>query len=110
MALLARRCDVFAGQWKGGLGGVIEGGSAPIGGGVAERAVLREPSRYMVRVRSALIVLQVARITSGSQAFVNAAGVALYARRCDVFAGQWECGLGSVIEGGAGPIGGGVAE
>jgi hypothetical protein len=64
----------------------------------------------MVRVRGSLIILQVTRIAGGSKAFVDAAGVALLASGCDVFAGQWKCGLGGVIERGSSPIGGGVTE
>jgi len=109
MALDASRRDVLAGEREGRLGRVIEGGSGPIRGGMAELAILREAGGGVVRIGSALIVIQVAGIAGGAQALENAASMALDASRGDVFAGQRECGLGGVIEFSSGPISGGVA-
>ena len=60
MALDASRGRVLASERERGLGGVVEFRPTPIDGGVALRAILREPGRGMVRIGSALIVLQVA--------------------------------------------------
>ena len=100
---------MLAGQRERGLRSVIEGRSGPIRGGVAELAILRETGGDMVRIVGALVVLQVAGIAGGAQAFVDAARMALNASRGDVLAGQRERGLGGVIEFRAGPIDGGVA-
>ena len=109
MALDASRGRVLAGEREGGLGAVIERGSGPIRGRVAELAILRESSGGVIRIRSALVVVQVAGITGSAQALVNAARMALDACRGDVLAGQRESGLGGVIELSSRPIGGGVA-
>jgi hypothetical protein len=110
VALDARDGGMHASEGERSLGVVIENGTGPIRGGVAERAILWESGRYMVRVRGALIILQVARVAGRSQALVNAAGVALHARRGDVFASEREGGLRIVIENRACPVGGGMAE
>lgn len=60
MALDASRGRVLARERERGLSSVIEFRSAPIDGGVALRAILREPGRGMIRIGGALIVLQVA--------------------------------------------------
>src|ERR1035438_6991385 len=77
VALGAGGTDVCAGERKLGLRGVIERGSRPIGGGVAERAILRESRRGVVRIGRALVILQVTGVASHSETFVDAARVAL---------------------------------
>lgn len=64
----------------------------------------------MVRIVSALVVGQVARIAGGAEALVNAAGVALITGCVHVGAGERERRLGGVIEGRARPICSGVAQ
>ncbi len=63
----------------------------------------------MVRIGSALVVLQVAGIASGGQSGVLAAGMALGASRGCVCASQRKLG-GAVVKGGRHPCRGGVAE
>ena len=104
MALHTSRRRVLAGEREGGLRGVVERSPSPIRGGVAELAILRESSRGMVRIGGALVVLQVARIASGAEAFVDSARMALDATRRRVLPSERECGLGSVIEFRSGPI------
>lgn len=89
---------------------VVKRRGCPSRGGVAQSTILREAGCYVIGIGSALKILQVACIASGGQAFVDAAGVALHARDSGVQASKGERGLGVVIERGAGPISGGVAE
>ena len=90
-------------------GAVVEGGSQPLRGVVAELTVLREAGRRVIRVVGSLIVLQVARITRGWQSGVLAARMALLACGRDVRAGQRKLG-GAVIESRSLPLSGGVAK
>lgn len=66
MALETGSGDVFARQRECGLGGVIEFGAAPIDSGVTLRAILREACGGVIRIRGALIILQVAGIARGA--------------------------------------------
>jgi hypothetical protein len=77
---------------------------------VAKRAVLREPGRRVVRIVRALIIFQVAGITSRGEALINAASVALHAGNRDVRTGQRERGLRCVIERRTSPIRGRVTQ
>ena len=109
MALDATRRGVLTGERERGLRRVIEGSSGPIGGGVAELAVLREPGSRMVRIGGALVVLQVARIASCGQSGVLAAGVALCAGSGGVCASQRKL-CRAVVKGGGHPCRCSVAE
>ena len=109
MALDAGSRRVLSRQRESSLRRVVKGGSAPIGGGVAELAILRESSRRVIRIVGALVVSQVARIASRAEAFVNSARMTLDASRRRMLAGEWERGLRGVIEFRAAPIDGGVA-
>ena len=109
MALHASGRRVLAGKRERGLRGVVEGGSSPIRGGVAELAILRKSSRRVIRIVRALVIGQVARIASRAEAFVDSARMALEASRRHMLAGQRERGLRGVIEFRSAPIDGGVA-
>ena len=65
MALYASERGVAARERKRRLGAVIKSGTGPIGGGVAKLTILRKARGSVVRVRGALIVLQVTRCASG---------------------------------------------
>jgi len=63
VALRALHAGVRASEWKRRLR-VIECCRHPRGGGVADLTGLRDPGRRMVRIRRALVVLQMARYAS----------------------------------------------
>jgi len=109
MALQASGGRMLSGKRERGLRGVIEGGSVPIGRGVALGAEQREPGRDVIRIVRALIVVQVTGGTGGAQRRVLAARMALLAGDGGVRAGQRESGR-VVIERGRRPIRSGVAE
>jgi len=89
-------------------GGVVEGGAGPVGSGVAHGAILRE-SGCLVRWISGSVVVGLVTVPAGGAGEAEiVVYVALGALQAGVRAGQGEAGCG-VIEGGAGPIGGGVA-
>jgi len=110
VALGTGSVGVRASERERGLGSVIERRARPISGAVAQRAILREAGLHVVRIRSALIVLQVARGAGGGQTFEDAAGVALTTSCGGMFACQRERSLGGVIEHGSVPICGAVTE
>ena len=62
VTLRALHVGVGAGQWESCCG-VIERRSIPRGGAVAGIACLRESGLYVIRIRGALVILQVARRT-----------------------------------------------
>jgi len=89
MALLARGGRVRAGQRKLG-GAVIEGGSQPLGGGVAELTGLREAGGDVIGTGGGLVVLQMAGHAIGADVGVVAIGMALEAGDRGVRSGEWE--------------------
>ena len=90
---LPRRRRVRTGQRECGLV-VIEGRIRPHRSVVAEFALLGEPGRYVVRIRSPLEILQMARYAGGTVQGIVVVDVAVgaQARRRDVGAGQGEAG------------------
>ena len=109
VALHASGSDVRARQRELGLRGVIEHGAVPVGCGVAQRTILRESGRNVVRIGGRLVILQMTVVASGAQTFIDAVGVALQASGGHMFASEREGGLRIVIELRPVPIGGGVA-
>lgn len=85
-------------------GGVVERPVAPVGGGVALVAGLREAGRNVIRIRGALEILQMTRDASRDCDVVIVVYVAVdtLARRHDVRAGQRKSCAG-MIERCAGP-------
>jgi hypothetical protein len=90
MALRARRRRVAAGQWKSGGGVVIKYRRSPGSRRMARLTGLREAGRRMVRIGALLIVRQVATGASRVQPRIDAARMALCARRRRVAARQRE--------------------
>ena len=110
VALGALQAGVRAGQRKPGSRVVKSSRSGPVEGrsSMAQGAVLREPARFVRRVVGSVEVAEMA-VDAGRA--VQAEVVVDVARRAllgGVEAEQLESG-GGVVEGGAGPIGGGVA-
>lgn len=104
VTLRAGNGDVRPGQGELGLRGVVERGTQPIRRGVAELAILRESGRGVVRILGRLIILHVTRKTGRAQTLVNTTRVTLETSGGRVLAGERECGLRGVIEGGSVPI------
>ena len=77
--------------------GVIEGSAAPVRGGVAHLALLREPSGRVIRIVGTLKILQVATDTGGGGEVVVTVGMALRALHADMGTRQREPGF-RVIE------------
>jgi hypothetical protein len=102
-------CRVFSGERESG-GAVIEGGACPLCRGVTERTVAREARGNVIGISSALIGVQMARVTGLGQSGIDAAYVALSTARCRMFAGQGEGRLRTVIKGSWRPTGRRVAE
>jgi len=86
MTVRARRSDMRAGQREGGVV-VVEGRRRPGGCGVANVAGLREPGRGVIRVRCAVVVLQMTRSTSSACQVVVSVYMALSALHTGVRAG-----------------------
>ena len=87
MTLGAGRRRMLSGKRE--LGGVvIEGGSQPLGGGVAELTTLRKTGRDVIGAGGGLVVLQVAGHAVGTDVGVVAVGMALQARDRDVSPGK----------------------
>ena len=78
MALRALHARVRASEWECRLG-VIKCCRHPRRGGVADLAGLRDPGRRVVRIRRALVILQVARDAGGRSEVEVAVRVALIA-------------------------------
>ena len=55
---------------------VVEHGAVPLGGGVAQRAVLREAGRDVVRIRSGVVARQVAAVARVRRSFEHIVDVA----------------------------------
>ena len=110
MALQAGHGRMRAGERESGLRRVVEDGSAPIRGRVAELAILRESGGRVGRIIRALVVLQMTGIACRGQALIDAVRVALETSQRGMGAGQREGGLGRVIEDGSGPIRGRVTQ
>ena len=80
---------MLSGEWE--LGGVvIEGGSQPLGGGVAELTTLRETGGDVIGAGGSLVVLQVAGHAVSADVGVVAVGMALQTRDCGMRAGEWK--------------------
>ena len=103
MTLSARHSGVLAGKWELG-GAVIEVGSQPLRGGVAELTALRKAGRYVIGAGGRLVVLQMAGHAIDTDVGVVAIGMALQARDSGVRSGEWELGQ-IVIERGSLPAG-----
>lgn len=87
MALRARERGVHAGQRVPGIGGVIEAGSGPVDGGVADRAVLRKSRRDVRRVTRAVEFAAVTAVARRRNRGVVIVHMALAAGRGRVRAG-----------------------
>ena len=98
-----------AGERESGAA-VVKGRVHPVGGVVAGVASLREVCRDVVRIRRALIVLQVASHAGRTVQVVVVVDVAIRtgARRHGVHAGQRES-RGGVVKGRIHPVGGVMA-
>ncbi len=109
MALDTSHRDVRAGKRKFRVV-VIEARAAPVRGGVANLAILREARGDVIGIVRGLVFLQVAVIAGRAQGGVLPVAVALNAGSGDVRAGQRELGLRGVVKRCASPVNRGVAE
>lgn len=95
---------VLAAIYREVLGIMIEARGVPCGGGMTHRTVGRIPLLSVVRIRCAIVVRHVARVTIGWGSCVPAR-MALVAARIHVLACQREA-RAVVVEGRRGPCGG----
>ena len=96
VAVGARHRRVRPGQGESARA-VVERGRPESRGRMTDCAVLREPSRHMVRIGRSLIAAQVARGACRSQSGVLAAGMALNARQAGVRARDRESCGGMIV-------------
>ena len=109
VALRARRSSMFTGERELGFA-VIESRAQPVGGRVAQRTILWKSGGGVIRIVSALVILQVAGTASGTESFVNSTRMALDTSRRYMLAGERERCLRCVIKRSSGPVGRSVAE
>jgi hypothetical protein len=96
--------DVRSGQWKGSVV-VVERRGAPAAGGVANGAIRWKSRGNVIRIRRAVEIRLMARVTCRGCRRVVAIRVALHAGKCRVHPGQRVVGIDGVIEVHACPVG-----
>ena len=103
MALRALHADMRAGERERRLG-VIELRALPLCGGVADRAILRELARHVLRIGRVLEIGQMAPHALRRSAGEDSVDVALRALHRSVGPGQRELGEHAVVEFGPLPL------
>ena len=104
----ARRGDMRPGQRERGVR-MVERGSGPVGGAVAQRAIQRKSRRYVIWIRGLVVLGEMTSVTGGWEGRVIVVHVAGRAGRRDMSSRQRERRL-RMVECGAGPIDGAVTE